>query len=183
MIPSQLTIKGIYSYQLENIIDFNQLTEASIFGIFGQVGSGKSTLLEAISFALYSETERLNQRDNRYYNRMNLKSDELLIDFIFNRFCVNGKRNKKNFEKINKFDRKAYQEIDNEWRPIEPDKVADIIGLSYTNFRRNIIIPQGQFKEFLQLGAKERTQMLKELFALEKYELYEKNNHIGKREQ
>jgi DNA repair exonuclease SbcCD ATPase subunit len=39
-----------------------------------------------------------------------------------------------------------------------------IIGLSYENFKRTIIIPQGQFKEFIELGAKERTDMMKEIF-------------------
>ena len=83
MIPLALTLKGIYSYQSEQQIDFTALTAASLFGIFGAVGSGKSTILEAISFALYGETERLNQKDNRSYNMMNLKSDRLAIDFIF----------------------------------------------------------------------------------------------------
>jgi DNA repair exonuclease SbcCD ATPase subunit len=40
-----------------------------------------------------------------------------------------------------------------------------IIGLSYSNFKRTIIIPQGQFKEFLELGAAERTNMMKEFSA------------------
>ena len=83
MIPISLTIKGIYSYQQEQTIDFQKLTDAQLFGIFGPVGSGKSTILEAISFALYNDTERLN-RDNRNYNMMNLKSNELLIRFNFN---------------------------------------------------------------------------------------------------
>ena len=46
--------------------------------------------------------------------------------------------------------------------------------MSYENFKRTIIIPQGQFQEFLQLGNKDRTQMLKELFNLEKFELFYK---------
>src|SRR5215212_8799210 len=83
MIPVGLTIKGLYSYQQETTIDFTNLTAAGLFGIFGAVGSGKSTILEAISFALYGETERLNSRDSRSYNMMNLKTNDLLIDFVF----------------------------------------------------------------------------------------------------
>ncbi len=189
MIPVQLTIKGIYSYQEECTINFEQLTGARIFGIFGSVGSGKSTILEAISFALYGETERLHQRDNRTYNMMNLKSDELFIDFIFKtgkankeyRFTVNGKRNRKNFEKTDPFVRKAYQKSNGDWLAVEPASAPEIIGLSYNNFRRTIIIPQGQFQEFLQLGPKDRTQMLKELFNLGKYELYYKTAALEKK--
>ena len=84
MIPVQLTIQGLYSYQEKQTIDFTRLTSANLFGIFGPVGSGKSSVLEAITFAIYGRTDRLNlSGDNRYYNMMNLKSDEMLIDFIF----------------------------------------------------------------------------------------------------
>ena len=183
MIPVQLTIKGLYSYQEKQTIDFTKLTAASLFGIFGTVGSGKSSILEAITFAVYGRTDRLNlSGDNRYYNMMNLKSNELLIDFIFEtgreqtayRATVKGKRNSKKFEDVKALDRTAYKKEGNEWQPIENETLEQAIGLSYDNFKRTIIIPQGQFQEFLQLGNKDRTQMMKELFNLGKFEFYYK---------
>ncbi len=183
MIPVQLTIKGLYSYQEKQTIDFSKLTAANLFGIFGSVGSGKSSILEAITFSIYGKTDRLNlSGDNRNYNMMNLKSDELLIDFIFEtgkeqaayRAMVQGKRNSKRFDDVKKLERKAYRRKDGEWIPIETADLEAAIGLSYENFKRTIIIPQGQFQEFLQLGNKDRTQMMKELFNLEKFELYYK---------
>jgi ATPase involved in DNA repair len=83
MIPISLTIEGLYSYQTRQTIDFADLTEAGLFGIFGAVGSGKSSILEAITFALYGETERMNSRDNRNYNMMNLRATRSYIDFEF----------------------------------------------------------------------------------------------------
>ena len=56
MLPLKLTIEGLYSYQTRQTIDFSELTQAGLFGIFGAVGSGKSSILEAVSFALYGET-------------------------------------------------------------------------------------------------------------------------------
>jgi exonuclease SbcC len=181
MIPIHLTLQGIYSYQEKQSIDFTRLTEANLFGIFGSVGSGKSTILEAITYALYGRTDRLNlSGDNRNYNMMNLKSNELLIEFIFKTgkddseylATVKSRRNSKQFDDVKAPDRAAYKKTNNEWLPIEPESLETIIGLSYENFKRTIIIPQGKFQEFLQLGNKERTQMMKELFNLGKYELY-----------
>jgi exonuclease SbcC len=181
MIPIQLTIQGLYSYQEKQTIDFTQLTSAKLFGIFGSVGSGKSSILEAITFAIYGRTDRLNlSGDNRNYNMMNLKSHELLIDFIFEtgkeqtayRVTVKGRRNSKKFEEVKALDRTAYQKVDGEWLPIAADSMDEVIGLSYDNFKRTIIIPQGQFQEFLQLGNKDRTQMMKELFNLGKYDFF-----------
>ncbi|WMJ73313.1 SMC family ATPase [Cytophagaceae bacterium ABcell3] len=179
MIPISLTLQGIYSYQKAETIDFTRLLEGQLFGIFGAVGSGKSTILEAISFALYGETERLNRTDGRNYNMMNLKSDELLIDFQFKnfeeqvyRFIVKGKRNGKNFDKVSTLERTAFKKTGPQnWEPIPVTTAASLLGnLSYDNFRRTIIIPQGKFQEFLQLTDGDRTKMLKEIFNLNKFE-------------
>lgn len=181
MIPRRLTLQGLYSYQQRAEIDFQRLTSAQLFGIFGATGSGKSSILEAISFALYGESERLNKQDNRGYNMMNLKSDRLLIDFIFDtesasyRFAVQGQRHKKRFEQVETLERRAFrQEPSGEWIPIEDKTAESVLGLSYDNFKRTVIIPQGKFQEFLQLTDTERTRMLREIFRLEKYELSDK---------
>jgi exonuclease SbcC len=186
MIPQKLTIQGIYSYQEEQVIDFEKLTQSKLFGVFGAVGSGKSTLLEAISFALYGQTERLGKRDNLGYNMMNLKSNELFIDFEFlnydNRrykFIVEGKRNSKRFDDVKTFQRRAFVQENNEWNPLETTSAESIIGLSYDNFRRTIIIPQGKFQEFLQLKDKERTEMLKEIFNLSKFDYFYQITSLG----
>src|SRR3989339_695306 len=149
MIPIRLTIQGLYSYQEKQTIDFTKLTSAGIFGIFGQVGSGKSSILEAITFALYGETDRLDSRDNRKYNMMNLKSNEMFIEFVFvtginnNMYMATAKsrRNSKNFDDVKTIERLAYKFENNDWIPIELNILENVIGLSYENFKRTIIIP------------------------------------------
>lgn len=189
MIPISLKIKGLYSYQREQNIDFTKLTEAQLFGIFGPVGSGKSSILEAISFALYGETERLGLRENRNYNMMNLKSQEMLIDFTFlnydgitYRFTVQGKRNRQNFDNVPTFSRSTYKKT-HTWEPLPVTNAESIIGLNYENFRRTIIIPQGKFQEFLQLNAADRTTMLKQIFNLDKYEFSEQVKSLNSKNE
>src|SRR5690606_27842620 len=119
MIPIRLTLQGIYSYQeTPQTIEFGPLLDAGLFGIFGSVGSGKSSILDAISMALYGEIERMGKRDDRNYNMMNLKSDRLYIDFEFSnyagkrfRFECDGRRNSKQYDKVNTYNRKA-----SEWK-------------------------------------------------------------------
>lgn len=181
MIPQKLTIEGLYSYQERQTIDFSDLTEAGLFGIFGAVGSGKSSILEAVSFALYGETERLNSRDKRAYNMMNLKSNRSYIEFDFLnhenklfRATREFRRNSKNFEDVKPASVIFYEFKNNTWESLEHVNAEELIGLNYTNFKRTIIIPQGQFKEFLELGAKERTDMMKEIFQLHRFDLQDK---------
>lgn len=188
MIPIELTIQGIYSYQKKQIIDFSKLTQSKLFGVFGNVGSGKSAIIEAIVFVIYGETDRLNKSgDDRLYNMMNLKSDNMLIDFQCYtgkegkekyRFVYKGKRNSKQFELISKHERNIYKEVDSVWTPVGELNAEAIIGMDYKNFNRTIIIPQGKFKDFISLGPTDRARMLKELFGLEKFELYNKTKEI-----
>lgn len=181
MIPLKLTIEGLYSYQKRQTIDFENLINAGLFGIFGSVGSGKSSILEAITFALYGETERLNAKDKRAYNMMNLKSNGSYISFDFLnyedktfRITREFKRNSKRFDDIKSPIVVFYEKINNEWIPLDHSNIQKIIHLSYDNFKRTIIIPQGKFKEFIELGAKDRTQMMKEIFNLHRYDLQDK---------
>ena len=178
MLPLKLSIEGLYSYQKKQTIDFIALTEAGLFGIFGAVGSGKSSVLEAIGFVLYGETERLNSRDKRAYNMLNLKSNQASIDFEFLnfenkkfKFTARWNRNNNNFETISTINRSAYEFLDDKWIPLESNDATPIVGLSYENFKRTIIIPQGKFKEFLDLRGADRSNMMKEIFHLHKYDL------------
>ena len=182
MIPVQLTIKGLYSYKEEQTIDFATPMSAGLFGIFGGVGTGKSTLIEAIMFVLYDRSDRLNKAgDNRYYNMLNLQSNELLIDFIFfaganhkdkYRFYFKAIRKKRQFEKVEVKDRSYYQWRHQKWQPLETVQDAtEVLGMNYDNFRQTVIIPQGKFREFIDQKPTARTQMLKQLFHLEQYDL------------
>ncbi len=186
MIPLKLTFCGVYSYQQEQQIDFAELIPAQIFGIFGAVGSGKSAILEMITISLYGKSERLTE--NRNYNLMNLKSNRLWIDFEFEagkpstryRMTVEGKRNTKRFEEVKAYTRKAYRWESGVWQPLETANGEEVLGLSYQNFNRTIIIPQGKFQEFLELKASDRTRMMQELFGLEQYDLFQKTTSLEK---
>lgn len=177
MLPLYLSIEGLYSYQDKQEIDFSYLTEAGLFGIFGKVGSGKSSILEAISFTLYGETERLNKQEKRTYNMLNLRSEVANIVFEFLnyegrkfRFTAQWKRRKK-FEDTTSLERYAYEWKDGAWIPLDSNDGAAVTQLTYPNFRRTIIIPQGQFKEFLELRGKDRSEMMKDIFNLNRFDL------------
>jgi exonuclease SbcC len=176
MIPKSLTIKGLYSYQSEQTIDFEALSAAHLFGIFGKVGAGKSSILEAIMYALYGEVERLGVQ-GRNYNMLNLSATDLLILFQFDigekqyLSKVTGKRNSRNREDVKIEKPLFFERIGANLTPLSIETAEPLIGLKMNDFKKTIIIPQGTFQAFLQLGDTERTRMMRELFGLERYEL------------
>lgn len=178
MIPVKLTLKGLYSYKESQTIDFTSLTAAGLFGIFGAVGSGKSSLLEAILLALYGSTERLSDKGEKN-SMVNLQSDSLQISFEFKagknntnhylaRYRV--KRNPKNFDEIRPAEHHFYLKEKEELIPLE-EKAELIIGMKKEHFKQTVIIPQGKFREFIDLTPGPRAAMMKELFGLERFDL------------
>ena len=166
MKPIKLSIEGVFSYREKQIIDFEKLSKGDIFGIFGKTGSGKSSIIEAIIFALY---QRLDKITGRQVDLINLQSERAIIEFEFESF---GKRylatsilKRRSSGHVN--DSKFYIKEEGEWRALNKEITAEnIIGLSYENFCRIVIIPQGKFQEFFSLTDKERTTMLKQIFPL-----------------
>ena len=178
MIPIRLEIEGLYSYREKQVLEFETLTAAGLFGIFGAVGSGKSAILEGILIALYGNPERVSNSGERG-SMINLQHPQVVLNFTFKsgpnnsniylaRYSV--KRNKKDFEKIETASHTFYEQVNNEWEATEKS-AAELIGMSRENFKQTIIIPQGKFREFIDQKPTERAQMMQDLFGLDRFDL------------
>ena len=69
MKPVKLILQAFGPYAQREEIDFRNLTEAGLFGVYGPTGSGKTTIFSAISFALYGEPAQQGSAS------INLRSD------------------------------------------------------------------------------------------------------------
>jgi exonuclease SbcC len=178
MIPLRLEIEGLYSYREKQTVEFEQLTAAGLFGIFGAVGSGKSSILEAILVALYGTTDRLAATGERS-SMVNLQSDHLLINFTFRAGKNNqqtymarysAKRNKKDREKIDTGEHILYYWEDGVWKATS-QKAEEILGMGKDHFKQTVIIPQGKFREFIDQKPLDRAEMMQQLFSLDRFDL------------
>ncbi|UCS95022.1 SMC family ATPase [Echinicola marina] len=185
MIPIKLEIEGLYSYKEKQSIDFTQLTGAGLFGIFGAVGSGKSSVLEAILLALYGNTERLASKGEKN-SMVNLQSQAISINLEFKAGKNNqqlykasylAKRNPKKFEDIKPATHTFYEQQNGSWMPLEMG-AEQILGMKMSHFRQTVIIPQGKFREFIEQKPKDRADMMKELFGLERFDLADRTRRL-----
>lgn len=177
MKPIELKIKGLNSFNEEQTIDFEKLTERGLFGIFGPTGSGKSTVLDGITLALYGDIARKSS------NYINTNCDSLSLSF---KFQISGAHPKvyvveRSFKRDKKSgnpqsDKCKLMDITSGEPVVLADRVKEvtnscreIIGLSLEDFTRTVVLPQGKFSEFLKLEGKARREMLERLFNLQCY--------------
>lgn len=182
MKPIKLSIEGLHSFKERQEIDFVQLGETGLFGIFGNTGSGKSTILDAITLALYGAVTRAA---NRTQGILNSQRDKLEVTFTFTigtgdqrkvyRVERGFKRHKEKRDSVqstvcrlvdvtggtDKIIAESMMEVTR--------KVEDIIGLNMEDFTRSVVLPQGEFSKFLQMKDAERVRMLERIFALSDY--------------
>ena len=177
MKPLLLKISGLNSFLEEQTIDFEKLTKRGIFGIFGPTGSGKSSVLDALTLALYGKIVRGTKEfinddcDKAYiYFKFAIKSGQNEKIYVVERLYKKNEDKTANASKV-----RLYLIENNENIPVAEKvntvnkTIEDIIGLSFDNFTRSVILPQGKFSEFLKLKGKERREMFEKIFHLEKY--------------
>lgn len=182
MKPQILKITGINSFNEPQEIDFSKILEKGIFGIFGDTGSGKSTIIDSITLALYGKIVRY---DGKIGNGdfLNLSRNNGKVEFIFS--IKDGKEEifyeiVRQFKRTNKGDIKSdiirLSIFNDEQKNIIADKkkdvenkIIDIIGLSYEDFTKAVVLPQGKFSDFLMLENTDKRKMLQRIFGLEKY--------------
>ncbi|TYS07621.1 SMC family ATPase [Bacillus subtilis] len=178
MKPIVLTIKGLHSFREEQTIDFEGLSGAGVFGIFGPTGSGKSSILDAMTLALYGKVERAA---NNTHGILNHAEDTLSVSFTF-ALQTNHQisyKVERVFKRTDEMKVKTalcrFIEIKDE-HTVLADKasevnkrVEELLGLTIDDFTRAVVLPQGKFAEFLSLKGAERRHMLQRLFHLEQY--------------
>ena len=181
MRPLKLTLRGINSYRKEQTIDFEALTSAGLFGIFGPTGSGKSSILDAITLALYAKLPRspkilsISMRRLPPFLFFFPSRPPKHISIRWNvPFAITGavlpppcETPAPRWQRSRKKDRAFLAD-----RPTEvTQECTRLLGLSSDDFMRTVVLPQGQFSEFLQLKNAERRGMLQRIFHLEEYGL------------
>lgn len=175
MKPIYLEFCGVNSFSEKAQIDFRSLLLGGVFGVFGDTGSGKSTILDCIHLALYGKMERSSGSE---YIHHNADSAYVIFDFEItadgktSTYRIQRERRRKNntakaFLWEYGADGKLYALAEGT-RDVD-DKVEEIIGLTFADFKMCIALPQGDFAALVQAAPADRVKLISRLFDLEKY--------------
>ncbi len=179
MKPVYLEFCGVNSFSERAEINFNNLLEYGIFGIFGDTGSGKSTILDCICFALYGKVSRLDSKEAVIVNIINYGSDRAYVNFEFEIIYENQRHTYRVEREIKRKNGaqsvRIYEKTDGNYLAVA-DGVRDgnallekIIGLEQKDFEKCIALPQGEFAQFVKSQKSDRLKLISRLFNLECY--------------
>lgn len=179
-------------------VDFTTepLKSAGIFAITGSTGSGKSTLLDTLCLALFDDIPRnngttesikiidvkddtINQTDSRTILRRGTSDGYAEVDFVSlggetfrSRWSVRRSR-----DKIDGSLQSTEFRLTNLSTNIEVQgrktellaKVTELIGLSFDQFTRAVLLAQGDFATFLKATQREKAELLEKLTGTDIY--------------
>ena len=166
MRPLELIVEGFTSFRTRQVLDFASL---DLFAITGATGAGKTSLLDAITFALYN---KVSQKPNSSKELVSQGAKQLKVEFRFVMRQIEYKalRTWRNRGKTDVPHFILEELIGAEWGRCNTQKVEDIIGMDFETFTRVIILPQGQFDEFLKGEASKRREILRQLAGFQIFE-------------
>ena len=190
MRPLRLDLAGFATFRDETTVDF---TDADFFALVGPTGSGKSSIIDAICFALYGTVPRW-RNSSSVSNALAPSAAEARVRLVFEtageRYVAtrvvrrDGKGRVKTagaalqrmpagFD-VRKLDTGLTPDDLGEplaGTPTELDAaVTEVIGLPYDQFVTCVVLPQGEFAEFLHAKPATRQQILVNLLGFSIYE-------------
>ncbi len=198
MKPILLEMTAFGSYARKTTIDFAQFDQG-LYLITGDTGAGKTTIFDAIMFALFGQSSgrgdaKSGATKGSFRNFEMMHSDfvgkdvDTLVELTF---IHQGKRyhvmRKLHFPASSRSEtgfgnptiKAEFKELDDLSVPVieTPTKVNsrvnDILGLDADQFRKIIMLAQGEFKKFLQADSDQKNQILGELFDNTPYVFYQ----------
>lgn len=180
MKPKKLKLKNFGPF-INETVDFSRLTEAPLFLISGKTGAGKTTIFDGITFALFGETSGRLRSGKEMRSLFATPEEETSVTFSFEHQQMNyeierkpeqvlakrkGNGTKKQAAKVTLtiFDGKG-KEIKQITKRTEADQlIRELMNLDAKQFSQIVLLPQGEFRNFLVSSSSEKETVLRHLF-------------------
>ncbi|GAB4292815.1 MAG: SMC family ATPase [Oscillatoriaceae cyanobacterium] len=172
MRPLELSLEGFTSFRSPQHLDFSQM---DLFVITGPTGAGKSSILEAMTYALYGKTTRCGNQISELVS-LGAKNLKVTLRFAVGEEIYRIARSWRNRGKTTASTVVLEKRLENSWEIVEEKErpankaVEDILGMDFDTFTRVILLPQGEFDEFLKGDTSKRREILRQLAGFEIFE-------------
>ena len=196
MLPKKIIMENFGPFVHEEV-DFDEMTEAPLFLISGKTGAGKTTIFDAITFALYDDASGGVRSSNEIRSSFAEPTEETRVQFIFEhqgrKYSIerwpkqtlakkNGKGETTKNQKVQLSifndkgqEAEAYTKVD-----AVNEVIYQILNLQKDQFRQIVMLPQGEFRTFLNANSTEKEAVLRSLFGTSFYRQFTENLKLQK---
>jgi len=188
MRPHRLRVRAFGAFAATQEVSFDELE--GLFLLHGETGAGKTTLLDAIAFALYGRVPGERGKTRR------LRSDHAPAGVrteVELEATIGGRRLRITRKPEQERPKKSGTGVTREQASVllaeatpagdwevkstrigEADaEIADLMGMSAEQFFQVVLLPQGQFAQFLHADAEARARLLQKLFGTDRFRAVE----------
>jgi exonuclease SbcC len=183
----RLVLAGIGPFANRAEIDFAQLGANGLFLLEGPTGAGKSTIIDAISFALYGKVAQASGDADRLRSHFAGPDTESWVELIWEtqsgiyriRRTPKYQRPKRRGDglatvnptaslwRLGQLDDPATGELLSTRLDEVADEITRAVGLSHAQFVQTVVLPQGEFANFLRASSDDKRALLQKLFGTE----------------
>lgn len=189
----KIIIENINSIEKAEIsLSTGILANEPLFLITGETGSGKSTILDAITLALYDKSPRYENTQSKEKTENGLSTMQSTNNVLRKGtsdgkaevwFCIGNDEyiatwhlHRTRSGKYETTNRRKLEVVKGEERIVLETKidavnqrVEELLGLTYEQFMRSVMLAQGQFSTFLNSNKRQQTEILEMLTGTEVY--------------
>ncbi|MGH3150920.1 MAG: AAA family ATPase [Streptosporangiaceae bacterium] len=189
MRPHRLCVTAFGAFGGTVEVCFDDLAKSGLFLLHGETGAGKTTLLDALGFALYGRVpgERGKARRLRSDHAAAGVPTEIQLEATLGgrRMRITRRPEQERPKRrgggtTTEHAKILLEESDGAaWRAVSTrageadDEIKDLVGMSAEQFFQVVLLPQGQFAQFLHADATDRARLLQRLFATDRFSAVE----------
>ncbi len=183
----RLSMTAIGPFAEHAEIDLARFGDGGLFLIEGPTGSGKSTILDAITFALYGKLAQSSAGIERMMSHHAPPGTEPVVELVFEtqsgryriRRTPSYQRPKKRgtgttpvgmtvkLWRLGSADGATGGELISNNKGDAEDEITRAVGLTHAQFVQTVLLPQGEFANFLRADTTTKRALLQRLFGTE----------------
>jgi DNA repair protein SbcC/Rad50 len=181
-----LELQAFGPYATVQRIDFDRLAGSGLFLLEGPTGSGKTTILDAVTFALYGGLSAESSGSDRLHSDFAGPAVEPSVTCEFSlrgvryritRVPEHRRRKKRGEGFTTQASRVHLERLDGGgWASLSSNKaeagtmISEAVGLTREQFTQVMLLPQGEFANFLRARDDARRELLTKLFGTGLYD-------------
>ena len=182
MKPIFLRFHAFGPYSGTEEIDFTRF-ESGIFLICGPTGAGKTTIFDAICYALYAHASGNTRTTDSFKSQHASEQEVCYVEFAFSledklyhirrtpKQMVYSKRKKEMIESGGSVELTLPDGEILSGKEANA-RIEELLGLNCEQFRKIVMLAQGEFRKFLDASSREKQEIFRKIFQTDLYERF-----------